>query len=106
VPTVFAELAFALLTYGFCLSNLARATVAALGAYEAQASLSEIDRKAKDDKLAFAVALLCRASGVFQHVSDVVVGRWEAAVNASPSGTLLQVRPPELTREVPLALSK
>jgi hypothetical protein len=101
VSTLPAEVAFTLLTYGVCLANLARASVIGAGHYEHEAALSEADRKQKDEKIQFAVNLLCRASGIFQHISDVVIGQWEAAVEG-PS----IVRPPELTREVNLGLSK
>lgn len=96
-----ADLAFSLTTYAFALCNLARANVAALGAYEHERTLSETERKAKDDKLNFAVTLLCKASGVFQHLADVVVAEWETSAAGASSQ-----RPTELTREVALALAK
>ncbi|EIN11903.1 hypothetical protein PUNSTDRAFT_63546 [Punctularia strigosozonata HHB-11173 SS5] len=102
VPTLHADLAFALLTYAFALSNLARATAAALGAYERSRALSEQERRAKDDKLNFAVTLLCRASGVFAYVSETVLPQWERGVSGKPG----IARPPELNREVTTALSK
>lgn len=95
------DLAFSLLTYAFALCNLARANVFALGTYEHERTLSEAERKAKDDKLNFAVTLLCKASGIFQHISDVVIGEWEATTASTGSQ-----RPLELTREVALALAK
>ncbi|KAI6040240.1 BRO1-like domain-containing protein [Pisolithus marmoratus] len=99
LPSLHADLAFSLLTYGMALSNFARLTVNALGNYEHEPSISGIERHAKDEKLNFAVSLLCRASGVFAHLSESVLTDWN---NAGPSGP----RPPDLTAEVCAALSK
>jgi hypothetical protein len=104
--TLPAELALVLLTYGAALANLARASAGSAGRFEHSATLAEAERKAGDDKLAFAVTLLCRASGVFQHVGDAIVGRWEAAVSALSDLPMPIIRPPELSREVALALAK
>jgi hypothetical protein len=83
-----AEHALALLTYG---ASLARAGVAAAGAYEHDGSLSEQERKRRDAQVQPAVALLCRASGVFAHVVDAVLSQWEA--NAQPCGYVLMLAP-------------
>jgi len=100
VPSLCADLAFTLLTYGLCLSNLARSNVAALGSYEHEESTSDVERKAKDEKLNFAVNLLCRASGVFRHLSEEVLPEWERT-GISPAA-----RPPDITQPVTSALAK
>ncbi|KAI6134620.1 hypothetical protein EDD17DRAFT_1550620 [Pisolithus thermaeus] len=94
-----ADLAFSLLTYGMALSNFARLTVNALGHYEHEPAISAIERHAKDEKLNFAVSLLCRASGVFAHLSESALIDWNDAGASGP-------RPPDLTTEVCAALSK
>jgi hypothetical protein len=86
-----AEHALALLTYGASLANLARAGAAAAGAYEHDGSLSEEERKRRDAQVQEAVALLCRASGVFAQVADAVLSQWEA--NAEPCGYVLMLVP-------------
>ena len=100
VPSLHADLAFTLLTYAFVLSNLARSTVASLGNYEVERAISDAERKTKDEKLNFAVTLLCRASGVFKHLSETVLPEWEK------SGSIPQTRPPDVTQQVTNALSK
>lgn len=99
LPSLHADLAFSLLTYGMALSNFARLTVNALGYYEHDSAISAIERHAKDEKLNFAVSLLCRASGVFAYLSESALADWN---NAGASGP----RPPDLTTEVCAALSK
>ncbi|KAL0956836.1 hypothetical protein HGRIS_002948 [Hohenbuehelia grisea] len=103
LPTLHAEYASVLLTYAFALSNMARAAVGALGAYEHDRAISDVERKAKDEKLSFAVNLLCRASGVFQFISETALLEWE---NSRDGGTVGLPRPPDLTREVTTALAK
>ena len=95
-----ADLASSLLTYAFALSNFARVTVASLGSYEHERAISDIERKAKDEKLNFAVALLCRASGIYTHISEKVLVDWDEAGEGA-SG-----RPPDLSKEVNAALAK
>ena len=102
LPGLPAELVFTLLTYGFALSNLARLNVAALGTYERDRGISEVERKAKDEKLGFAVMLLCRASGLFEHVSSTAI----SGVEQTPGRQSGRARPPELSKEVSSALSK
>ncbi|KAI6157867.1 BRO1-like domain-containing protein [Pisolithus tinctorius] len=99
LPSLHADLAFSLLTYGMALSNFARLIVNALGNYEHEPAVSGIEHDAKDEKLSFAVSLFCRASGVFAHLSKSVLTDWN---NAGVSGP----RPPDLTTEVCAALSK
>ena len=95
-----ADLSFSLLTYAFALSNLARSNIAALGKYEIERGTSKTDREVKDEKLNFAITLLCRASGVFQYLSDTVLPEWDR-VGTSPG-----IRPPDITPGVTTALSK
>ncbi|KAI6131621.1 hypothetical protein EDD16DRAFT_1689500 [Pisolithus croceorrhizus] len=99
LPSLHADLSFSLLTYGMALSNFARLTVNALGYYEHEPAISAIERHAKDEKLNFAVSLLCRASGVFAHLSESALIDWNDAGASGP-------RPPDLTTEVCAALSK
>lgn len=80
------------------LSNFARLSVATLGDYEHEPAISAIERRAKDEKLNFAVSHLCRASGVFSHISESVLVIWNHT-GAAP-------RPPDLSSEVCAALSK
>ncbi|KAL4078312.1 BRO1 domain-containing protein [Scleroderma yunnanense] len=95
LPSLHADLAFSLLVYGMALSNFARLSVATLGNYEHEPAISDIERRAKDDKLNFAVSLLCRASGVFSYISDSVLTVWNQTL-----------RPPDMSTEVCAALSK
>ncbi|QRV79408.1 vacuolar protein sorting-associated protein BRO1 [Ceratobasidium sp. AG-Ba] len=96
-----AELAFILLTTAYALSNLSAASVASLGTYERDRSLPDAERRTKDDKLTFAIKLLCRAAGIFTHVAQVVIPEWSKSPAAS-SGA----RPPDLTKDVVSALAK
>lgn len=105
LPSLYADLSSSLLTYAFALSNLARSMVAALGAYERERGISDVERKAKDEKLNFAVTLLCRASGLFSHISEQVLSDWDKHQALQPDGPNL-VRPPDLSREVNAALAK
>ncbi|KAI9457413.1 hypothetical protein F5148DRAFT_1222448 [Russula earlei] len=102
LPSLPSDLIFTLLTYGFALSNLARLNAVALGAYERERGISDVERKAKDEKLGFAVTLLCRASGLFEHVSTTVI----PCAEQTPGWHTGRARPPELSKEVALALSK
>ena len=100
VPSLHADLAFTLLTYSFLLSNLARSTVASLGNYELERTISDTERKAKDEKLNFAVTLLCRASGVYKYLSETVLPEWDKSESSSVG------RPPDVTTQVTNALAK
>ena len=95
-----AELSFSLLTYGFALANLARSTLFSLGAYEHERHLTDTERRVKDEKLSFAVNLLCRASGVYLHIAEVVLPQWEMA-NPQPSIAI-----PDLNKAVITSLSQ
>jgi hypothetical protein len=105
IPSLYADLSFSLLTYAFALSNLARSVVASLGAYERERGISDIERKAKDEKLNFSVTLLCRASGLFSHISEQVLLDWDK--HRAANYTVADIgRPPDLSREVNAALAK
>lgn len=104
LPTLFADSAYSLLTYAFALSNLARSSVASLGAYERERGISDIERKAKDEKLNFAVTMLCRASGLFFHISEKILVDWDRSIAQSTAPDT--GRPPDLSREVNAALAK
>lgn len=94
-----AELAFTLLTYAFALSNLARSMVIILGDYEHNRHLLESDRKTKDDRLQSALTLLCRASGVFLYIAQVILPKTEA-LNPESSKKI-----PDMNKDVVAALS-
>lgn len=104
LPSLYADLSSSLLTYAFSLSNLARSIVASLGAYERERGISDVERKAKDDKLNFAVTLLCRASGLFSHISEQVLVDWDKQSTGDDQSS--SIRPPDLSREVNAALAK
>jgi hypothetical protein len=106
VPSLAAELGFTLLTYGFALSNMARAVVESLGAYETERGISEADRKAKDERLGFAVTLLCKAAGIFENIAKEVISDWDAARERATAAGIPCPQPPDLTREVLIGLSK
>lgn len=103
LPSLHADLASSLLTYAFAISNLARSTVLSLGTYEAERAISDTERKAKDEKLNFAVTLLCKASGIFTYISDTTLLEWE---NSRAAGSPSINKPPDLIREVNTALAK
>jgi len=94
-----AELSFSLLTYAYALANLARSTVVSLGSYEHERHITDAERRMKDEKLNFAVNLLCRASGVYSHIAEIVIPQWDAT-NSEPS-----TRIPDLNKEVITSLS-
>ncbi|CAE6424710.1 unnamed protein product [Rhizoctonia solani] len=93
-----SELAFVLYSSAYALSNLSAASVASLGAYERDRALPDADRRAKDEKLSFAVKLLCRAAGIFTHIAQVVIPELGKGVGGP--------RPPELREDVANALAK
>lgn len=102
--TLPADLVFTLLTYAFALSNLSRAVVVSLGAYETQRAILDSERKQKDERLGFAVTMLCRAAGLFEWIAREGIGKWERerdSVNGERGA-----RPPDFTKEVAVALSK
>ncbi|KAE8267759.1 hypothetical protein A4X09_0g4588 [Tilletia walkeri] len=94
------ELTSVLLLSATALSNLATSLITALGSYERDRTLSEQDRKSKDDRLKTAADLLCRASGIFEYLGTTLIPAWENAVGR------IDPRPPETTPELASALSK
>ena len=103
MPGLHADYAFALLTYGYAFSNLAWVTVDGLGAYEHDRMISEEQRKTKDKELNVAVEFLCKASGIFAFIAETVLPAWEVNRTDGPPGLN---RPPELMKEINVALSK
>ncbi|KAI0084890.1 hypothetical protein BDY19DRAFT_997290 [Irpex rosettiformis] len=106
VPSLAAELGFTLLTYAFLLSNLSRAVVTNLGMYEFERGISDVERKVKDERLGFAVTLLCKVAGVYEYIAKNVVSDWEAAREKAVAGGMNCPYPPDLSREVLIGLSK
>lgn len=106
LPSLAAELAFTLLTYAFALSNLARAVVTSLGQYETERGISEAERKAKDERLGFAITLLCKAAGLFEHIAKEVMADWDAARDRALAAGIPCPHPPDLSREVLIGLNK
>ncbi|KAK0567947.1 hypothetical protein OC844_000037 [Tilletia horrida] len=101
IRSIHYELASVLLLSATALSNLATSIIAALGtAYERDRSLSDTQRRAKDDKLKTAADLLCRASGIFDYLASSFIPSWENAVGR------IDPRPPETTQELARALAK
>ncbi|KAF9653964.1 hypothetical protein BDM02DRAFT_3086206 [Thelephora ganbajun] len=98
-----AEMAFSILTYGYCLSNLAHCVVISLGDYEYDRAIMGTELKAKDERLNFAVTLLCKASGIFEYVAKTVLGKWEQEKHTIKKD---YTNPPELSREVTIGLSR
>ena len=106
LPTFSTELIFTLLTYAFALSNLGRAVVHSLGRYETERAISDANRKAKDERLAFAVSLLCKAAGIYEFIARQCLAEWEKERERVLSLGLSCPRPPDLSREVIVGLSK
>lgn len=106
IPSLATDVAFTLLTHAFGLSNLARAVIVSLGSYEIERGLPEADRQAKDERLGFAVTLLCKASGVFEYLAKDVLALWEANRQRVVTAGMSCPRPPDLSREVLIGLSK
>lgn len=100
LPSLQADLASTLLTYAMALSNFSHSVITSLGAYEFERAISEKERKEKDERLNFGVTLLCRASGVFSTISEGVLGELDTVANGG------WVRPPDLSKEVNVALAK
>ncbi|KAF4620946.1 hypothetical protein D9613_000321 [Agrocybe pediades] len=98
LPGLHAEYSFVLLTYAFALSNLAHSIVTSVGEYEKDRAISDAERKAKDERLNVAGDFLCRASGIFTHISDIVLSEWQTSRAFK--------RPPDLSKEVTSALAR
>ncbi|KAJ9474559.1 pH-response regulator protein palC [Pseudozyma hubeiensis] len=97
---LYYELASVLLTYALTLSNFAAATVATLGSFERDRSLSSDARKLKDDRLRWAADTLCRSAGILLYLSTDLLPKWSDQVGR------VEGLPPDLTTEATLALSK
>ncbi|GAC98026.1 hypothetical protein PHSY_005614 [Pseudozyma hubeiensis SY62] len=97
---LYYELASVLLTYALTLSNFAAATVASLGSFERDRSLSSDARKLKDDRLRWAADTLCRSAGILLYLSTDLLPKWSDQVGR------VEGLPPDLTTEATLALSK
>lgn len=110
VVGLFADLAFTLITYASALSNFAATSVASLGAYEIERAITDAERKQKDDSLNSAVKQFLKASGIFLHVAEKVIPRWEESLveNAEDQErtSASNVRPIDLNRELVSALSR
>ncbi|OBZ70590.1 pH-response regulator protein palC [Grifola frondosa] len=106
LPTLSTELNFALLTYAFAISNLARAVVHSLGNYETERAISDTERRAKDERLGFAVSLLCKAAGLFEYIGKECLAEWDRERERAIAVGLSCPRPPDLSREVVIGLSK
>jgi hypothetical protein len=96
------ELTATLLSYGICLANSAAVLVSSLGSYEISSSVSSSAITTHDETVNQAADVLCRASGIFSHLAQTVIPRWEAAVGIES----LRSRPIEFTRDAATALSK
>ncbi|KAG9316761.1 hypothetical protein JVU11DRAFT_2823 [Chiua virens] len=103
LPSLHADLASTLLAYAMALSNFSHSIITSLGAYEYERTISEKERKEKDERLNFGVTLLCRASGVFSAIGEGVLGELDRAIG-NRAGSW--VRPPDLCKEVNVALAK
>jgi hypothetical protein len=106
LPGVQCELLNVLLLNAKATSNLAASLVASVGSYEVTeaATLSDEDRKKKEERLKFAADLLCRAAGMFDFCGNELVREWESAIGV---GRLSQLgRGIDSTREICFALSR
>lgn len=95
MPGLHAELCAVLMLLGMALSNEAVGAVETLGMYELDTSVDAATRRANDDRLKVAADLLCRASGLFSYVATELLPRLDVSA-----------RPPELSRDVAMALSR
>lgn len=80
--------------------------VTTLGLYEFERGISDSERKAKDERLGFAVTLLCKTAGVYEYIAKNVVSEWEAARDRAIAAGMSCPYPPDLSREVLIGLSK
>lgn len=106
LPGIQCELANVLILNGKATCNLAASLVASLGNYEVNeaATLSDEERKRKEERLKFGADLLCRAAGMFEFAGNEVVRDWENAVGSSRLSQL--GRSVEMTREMCFAFSR
>lgn len=106
LPGIQYELLSSLILQAKALCNFAASLVASLGNYEVTeaATMSDEDRKRKEDRLRFAADLQCRASGIFEYVGRYVIPEWEYSEGVS--GLSQMGRSIESTGELIFALSK
>jgi hypothetical protein len=101
-PGMHSDLVFTLLTYAFALCNMSASIVSSLENYERERHISDAERQLKDERLNFAVTLLCRSNGIFTHVAEVILPHLVGECD-STSGL---PRIPDLSKEVITALAK
>ncbi|KAF9519146.1 hypothetical protein BS47DRAFT_74370 [Hydnum rufescens UP504] len=101
-PGMHSDLVFTLLTYAFALCNMSASIVSSLENYERERHISDAERQLKDERLNFAVTLLCRSNGIFTHVAEVILPQLVGECD-SASGL---PRIPDLSKEVVTALAK
>lgn len=79
-----------------------------LGNYERERTITDAQRKIKDDKLNFAVELFKRSAGIFAYVAENVIPQWERSLAESSEGqpSTHTVRPVDLSKELVSGLSK
>ena len=80
--------------------------VHSLGRYETERAISDTERKAKDERLAFAVNLLCKAAGLYEYIGKHCLADWEKERDRVSALGISCPRPPDLSREVVIGLSK
>jgi hypothetical protein len=103
VPGLYADLAFALLTYAFTVSNLAHAVVQSVGPFERDRAITKEQRERKEEQVNVAFGFLCKASGVFSYIAESLLPEWEVNRAGGLNGF---TRPPDLKQEVNSALLK
>ena len=80
--------------------------VHSLGRYETERAISDAERKAKDERLAFAVTLLCKASGLYEFIGKECIAEWDKERARVAALGMSCPRPPDISREVVIGLSK
>lgn len=106
LPGIQYELLSSLNLHAKALCNFAASLVANLGSYETTdaSTLTEEDRKKKEDRLKFAADLQCRAAGIFEYVGRQIIPEWE---NLEGISRLSQMgRSIDSTAELAFALSQ
>jgi hypothetical protein len=106
LPGIQYELLSSLNLQAKALCNFAASLVASLGDYETTeaATLTDEERKRKEDRLKFAADLQCRAAGIFEYVGRHIIPEWE---NLEGVSRLSQMgRSIESTAEMCFALSE
>ena len=106
LPGIQYELLCVLILQAKSLCNFAASLIGSLGNYEytEAATISDEERKRKEDRLKFGADLQCRAAGIFEYVGRQVIPEWE---NLEGTSRLSEMgRSVETTAEVAFALSK